>query len=438
MLDGDALGDGQAEARALRLGGRIGLEEARRHPGGDAGAVVGDGDGNVRVAVRGGGDGDLRAGAVAHGVERVLDEVREHLDDLIAVGADGGQDARAALLKARAGRGRPLQLNHVAYHLVDVDLLQARRREAREAGELGHDAGDAVHLVEHGARRLVEVVVEGRVVSRAQAPERLHRRADGRQRVLDLVRHAAGHLAPGRDARGGGQAATGDGEVLDHAVEREGQLGDLARSADAQRARLVGGHLPRLAREIGDGAPQAARQQDREEERRPGRRYRRQEDGAIDPRQVLVQLGLRLGDRDGERRPGRVDQRAARLRGVLGGGRGDGRHGHADVERDAEPIEQGGEMTHAEEPRRVAALAAAATDHQAGGSLGAEGEVRVVALECILHAIAGLTHERARVGPEHLAGVGDQRELVQVEGLALLGDQRGQGHAPLVELTLLD
>ena len=84
-------------------------------------------------------DGDLAA-ALLHGVDRVLDEVREDLDDLIAVRPDARERTWPFVRDADllAGRGA-LELDDVADDLVDVDLLRARGGEAREARELGDD-----------------------------------------------------------------------------------------------------------------------------------------------------------------------------------------------------------------------------------------------------------------------------------------------------------
>ena len=164
-----------------------------------------------------------------------------------------------------------MHLHHLTRDLDEVELLRARRRQPREARELGHDVRDAGDLVEDRARRLVEVRVELRVLARAQAAQRLDRGADWRERVLDLVGDAARDLAPRGHAARRGQAAARRLEVDEHRVERLRELGDLARASHAQRPRLAAGDLARLGRELGDRAAEAPGEQHREEER-DGRR----------------------------------------------------------------------------------------------------------------------------------------------------------------------
>ena len=99
-----------------------------------------------------------------------------------------------------------------------------------------------MHLVEHGARRLVEVLVEPRIVARAEAPQRLDGGADRRERVLHLVRDAAGDLAPRGDAARRGEPASRRREILDHLVER------VRRARRSRRSRARERGAPRRPR----------------------------------------------------------------------------------------------------------------------------------------------------------------------------------------------
>ena len=249
----------------------------------------------------------ISSAALSDRVDRVLDEVRQHLDHLVAVGPDPRERARLGVNDPDAFAGpRALELDDVADDLLDVNLLRARRGEAREAGELGDDVADPVDLVEDRAGRLVEVVVEGRIVARAEAAQGLDRGADRGERVFHLVRDAAGDLAPGRDPARGGEAAAGRAEVVEHPVEGLRQLGDLAGATHAEGARLIGGDLARLVRELLDRAPDPAREEDGEEERRAGGGEGGEQDRPVDAGEVLVERRLRLGDADAHLRPGGI------------------------------------------------------------------------------------------------------------------------------------
>ena len=135
-----------------------------------------------------------------------------------------------------------VQADHRARGLDEVHRRRVRRRQAREARELAHDVADARDLVEHRARRLVEVLVERRIVARAQPAQRLDRGADRRERIFDLVGDAASDLAAGRDALGRRQALAELREIGDRAVEGLRELLELAPAAarapaSARRAR---------------------------------------------------------------------------------------------------------------------------------------------------------------------------------------------------------
>jgi hypothetical protein len=86
MVDGDPLSDRQAQTRASGFRRDIGLEQAGRDLGGNPWPVVGNGDDDVRRPVRADGDDDL-AHSLRDGFEPVLNQIRQDLNDLIAVRA---------------------------------------------------------------------------------------------------------------------------------------------------------------------------------------------------------------------------------------------------------------------------------------------------------------------------------------------------------------
>jgi len=300
VLDGDALRDGEAKPRAVRLRGGVRLEE----PCGDlvrhAGTVVGHGDGDVRGALGSGEDDDGPA-AVLHRVDGILKEVRQDLHDLVAVGANRGKNPRSLLPhRDLVTCRRSLELDDLTNHLIDVDLLRARGGEPRESRELRDDVADAVNLVEDRPRGLVEVVVERGIVARAQASESLDCGADRREGVLHFVGDAARHLTPRGDATGRRETPTRRSEIFEHLVEGLAELGELARAAYGERARLIGRDLASLARKLLERPTDAPSEEHRQEERDPGRGEGREKYCAVDPREVVVERRLRLGDHDGQ------------------------------------------------------------------------------------------------------------------------------------------
>ena len=103
---------------------------------------------------------------------------------------------------AYLGAPRRVERDRALDDLVELDAGRLRRGEPRELGELGDDLGDAMDLLEHGARRFVEILVEGGIGARAQAAQRFDRGANRRERILDLVGDEPRDLAAGRDALG--------------------------------------------------------------------------------------------------------------------------------------------------------------------------------------------------------------------------------------------
>src|ERR1700733_5337659 len=92
MLDGDALSDGKPEPCPLGLGGRVRLEEARGDLGRYAGPVVlhRDVDETRRPSFHA--DDHPPGRLVSHGLERVLHEIHQDLDDLVAIRRDSRND----------------------------------------------------------------------------------------------------------------------------------------------------------------------------------------------------------------------------------------------------------------------------------------------------------------------------------------------------------
>ena len=156
------------------------------------------------------------------------------LDAELAVGADLLGDAghlggeRAELVDHRVDRR--LELGHLALR-VDGDLLREVALRDR-----GRDVGDRAHLARQVAGEQVDVVGE----AAPRAGDALHLRLAAEDPLgADLARDAR-HLVGER------------GELVDHRVDRRGELGDLALRLDRDLLRQVA--LRDRGRDVGDRA----------------------------------------------------------------------------------------------------------------------------------------------------------------------------------------
>ena len=381
----------------------------------------------------------LFATRAAQRVERVLHEVRQDLDDLIAVRHHVRRPVARVHAEDDLARARLVELDDVARDVGEIELGRLRRRQAREAGELRHDVGDALHLVEHGARGLVEVVVERRVLPRAETAQRLDRGADGRERVLHLVRDASRDLAPRGDARRRGEAAARRAEVVEHAIER----GRRARQSRRCRARVTGRASPlatlRASSARSDNGPLSVRARRNASRsaittdtpqytrilssnatslsRNCGRVLR---DDDRDPAALaVVDQALRAGERVGRVRAGAtLDLHAHRGREV----REDRVDAARAEEADAHPTR--------------AVLAAPRDDARLRGEQRVVGsgldEVRAVLRELARAVLRRKAQERRRVGSEHVSLAVEEDELVLAIRAPLLRHELSEHHAAVL------
>ena len=201
-LLGEAEDLGQAEARALPdlLGGEERLEHPCQDVRRDAGAGVGEGDRRERA----GGAGmatdrrqrraamqaqGQRAGAV-HGVPGVHRHVDQRGLELAEVDPDEAGLVRQLGHDRDAGaRDRVEQVGHAAQPRADVEDLGLQRLPPREGEELAGELGRPVHRLRDG----VEVAGPALLRQIGTAQE-VHRRADDRQEVVEVVGDAAGEL----------------------------------------------------------------------------------------------------------------------------------------------------------------------------------------------------------------------------------------------------
>ena len=191
-------------------------------------------------AVAAGDDREL-AGAVAdraHGVDRVEDEVEQHLLQLHPVALHPRQSLGE--LGAQHDAVTPdfvrRELDHLRDLEVDVDEVLARRLALHERPDPADDlarapavGGDALER----APRLRGLGRVGREPARARRRVRHHRA----QRLVDLVRDRGGQFAQRRQPRHVGKLRPGDLQVIvfrAHDLLRELALADIARERQVE------------------------------------------------------------------------------------------------------------------------------------------------------------------------------------------------------------
>ena len=204
VFTNDSLGDPQAEAgAAFPLGGEEGLEEAVVNLWGDAGTVVGDGDGGscfvpeamcVRTGVLGS-DHDCDMATFAGGLGCVGDEVGEDLAEFRGESINGyiWRKVRGDL-DAKGLEAADHEQEQVVEHLLEVDGV-GRLGLAVEAEHGAADLGDACEFALGDIEEVAGLRVLGIVLQEVEEV------GDGVQRIVDLV------------GDGSGEAA-GDGELL--------------------------------------------------------------------------------------------------------------------------------------------------------------------------------------------------------------------------------
>ena len=151
----------------------------------------------------------------------VLDQVEEHLDELVAIGEHRRQRRIVILDEADVPREARLgEPPHVIEHHVDVDGLALDRAFVAEHLHAVDQLDDAIGLVADQPRQRAIVVVDGLL-------EQLRRAADARQRILDLVGEHGGERDHRARRAAMGQLAihlVGDGALLQHDDDVTGPL----------------------------------------------------------------------------------------------------------------------------------------------------------------------------------------------------------------------
>ena len=168
------------------------------------------------------------AAIARHRLGGILDQVEEHLDQLVAVAVDVGQGGIVALGEADvAGKAALRKAPHVLEHEIDIDRVALDRRAVGELLHVVDQAADAVGFLADQADQRALVLGDARL-------EQLRRAADPGQRVLDLVRQRR------RQARDCARAAAMDQLVIEPARDRagmqdhQGAIGNLGQRRDVQ------------------------------------------------------------------------------------------------------------------------------------------------------------------------------------------------------------
>ena len=128
------------------------------------------------------GQGDLPVNAIfANGFRRILDQIQEDLDQLVARAEDVRQrrivDFQKPDVAREAGLGEPF---HMVEHGVDIEAFPLRRRRIGEGLHPVDQLNDPVGLVADETGQRAVLVAGARL-------EQLSRATDARQRVFDLV-----------------------------------------------------------------------------------------------------------------------------------------------------------------------------------------------------------------------------------------------------------
>ena len=133
------------------------------------------------------------AAAFAHGQQRIARDVQQRLDDLVGVDFGIRQGRIVVALHQHAGaRFAAQQPVHVLAHLVHVDQRLLRR--PRRADHRVDQRREPVGLADDDAGVFAQVFVQ-------LAFQQLRGAAQAAERILDLVRQLANHLAARIEAR---------------------------------------------------------------------------------------------------------------------------------------------------------------------------------------------------------------------------------------------
>ena len=199
---GDYTADnGQPKAGSRLFCGKIRFEQTGLVLGRDAGAIVGNGEGrHLQLGVIPAADRDLPL--LLHGRHGILQEVDDHPLDLVPVDHDLGKVFVGLEQECHPAVRFLVERQGLADQGIEVVWLRLDRRHAGKIGKLVDQVFQLIHRLDDHLGAFVKdrlIAAEARQVA---FPQPLGRKLDRRERILDLVGDAPGHLAPGRHALG--------------------------------------------------------------------------------------------------------------------------------------------------------------------------------------------------------------------------------------------
>ena len=228
----DFVGDVEPEAGALGLGREEGLEQRLLRLGVHAAAIVTHGDDDAAGRGRRASETHRDAAARGRGFRGVLEQVDEHLLQLVGVVRHRGQ--------ARFGVAQHVHaalLEHAGHRLLGAAerVLERARREVQlarvgDVEQLLNDAIEPADLAHHelDVLRLLRLPGEG-------SREPAHAHADAGERIADLVRDARGEPAERGELVELAGALLGGLERRQVQERRDGAVGASALVAQSRR-----------------------------------------------------------------------------------------------------------------------------------------------------------------------------------------------------------
>ena len=202
--------DGEAEPRALLARGDVGLDQTLPVPSGKAQAVVLHFETDVAHA-RDKARLDMPPHArllgepARDGLARVLQHIDQRLADHAGV---GGKHLVVRLLQLhrKVWVGHALSEHGLTKQFRRIFLRKLGGGHPGEGGELIHHPPDIAHLADDSVGAAVKGFKIAGDLLAVFAAQPFGRKLDGGQRVLDLVRYPASHIAPGGVALGRDEA----------------------------------------------------------------------------------------------------------------------------------------------------------------------------------------------------------------------------------------
>src|SRR5437867_1187874 len=234
VLAHDAVGDGEAEARAAAggLGGEEGIEDLREVIGRDTHAVVADLDAHGRVFAF---SCERQLAAVGHGVAGVHDEVHENLlqPPVVAVDARKPADKLRVQSDLRGAQHGFDQCQGLANDAVQIHFRILAAAHARELEQAVDNLGSPKRLLDDAIKSF-----RARVVGRDLPHQHLRLRSDHGERGVDFVSDARGKQPDRRELFGLDELVF-QLDALREVVQDHEASDDAALFSDQRRERQV-------------------------------------------------------------------------------------------------------------------------------------------------------------------------------------------------------